>query len=424
MSTPLGLTSPATLADQSVDTALVQKRWNDSKLYMESLQEDPLFNSMGVTNPVKVGSGKNVISMPRDAFFIDCTPKDKKGKAARSVELIFLAALDDDPIEGRTSLVGSEATLEMKFTTAYANDWKMGVTEDTYGIDFRELELAYGVYGQIRPLLGQWLGELRGYYARAALNTNISPNLTSAPISLTAGLNPNWFFPELSVANQPDFSATADTFENNVGAAAASTTYTDNRLTVPTLLKAIRYAQDTKYIMPAMIGNSKMYGLFACPDEFDFLRDPSQTNSWGRYWRDVAATEDLNKVIPGTRMVIAEELAVARDPRYSTMTLSGNASDYTLTFGYLKCGRTTTRATSTGANYFNVNPFLGAGALVKYEPEPPHYENQDDSYKQYEGTGLFGGLGYLTPRWNLDSGDQTDNSMQQESSMMILTGRN
>jgi hypothetical protein len=105
------------------------------------------------------------------------------------------------------------------------------------------------------------------------------------------------------------------------------------------------------------------------------------------------------------------------------MILSGNASDYTLTVGYLKYGRKSTRTALTGTAYFNVNVLCAPGALLMYEPELPHFEEQNDQFDKYKATGLFGSVGFKTPVWDLDSGDKTDASAQQESSMLVLTSR-
>jgi hypothetical protein len=410
-----------------VSTALLQKRWNDNQLYMESLLPDPLFNSADLTKVVDVGPGRNKIAMPESEFFLDVTPKDKKGKAARTVELVFLKSLDMDPIEGNASeLIGSEETLALKSSAFTANDWCGGVTEDTFGIDFRELS-AYGVYSEIRPLLSQWLGELRGYYARYALVHKHSPNLEAAPISTTSGtINPNVYFMGLTESRQPAYDSTTADFISNIGNAHMSANGTGCIYNVPKLLKLIDWARDTKYIEPGKINGNAMYLLLSSTDDFRNLRDPSVDDSWGRYWRDVAATEDLNKVVPGgTKMVIAEELVVVRDPRSPTMAISGTTSNYTLSFGYMKYGRKTTRITTRGTAgtylYYNVNFLLGRGALVKYEPELPHFETQGDNHGKYKSTGLFGAVGYKVPVWDVDS--PTDSTAQQESSAIILTSR-
>lgn len=417
----VGMVNPLSLASQSVDTGLVQKRWQDNMLYMESLQADPMLRNAGLIKPILVGEGKNRI--PKlDSMIIDITPKDKKGKAARSVELIFCKSLDMAPREGNAEgLLGNEDTFQLKYSTAYANDWAGGVVEDTFGIDFRELDV-YGVYKEIRPLLGQWLGEVRGYYLRAAFNTGVSPNLTKAPVSLTAGLSANWYVARTALASQPSYDSTLADQENLVGI-AASAGYAAAYLDVPELLTMVDYFRDTLYIEPVTIDGKQMYWGYLSSDQMKRLRDPSVSNSWGTYYQAVAATEDIKKVLPSADIVIGDELVLTRDPRYSTLTLTGDSSNYTLTFGYLKYGRVSTRATARSANNFDVNVFGGKGAMACYEPEAPHYENQGDEYNKFKGTGLFGAVGYNKIKWDYDSADQTDSTAQQEGYVNVLTGR-
>lgn len=417
----LGLTKPNNLNAQKVDTGLLQKRWNDNQLYMESLQGDPIIGNPDLVKVIEVGSGKNKVPFA-DSLILDITPKDKKGKGARNVELVFLKSLTMAPIEGNgSSLIGNEATLQLKYTNNYANDWAAGVVEDVYGIDFREIA-NYGIYSEIRPLLAQWLNEVRGMYARQAYITRISQNLTTAPISMTASLNPNWYFPALSAASQPAYDATLNNLEQNIGV-AATTIGASALLNVPELLTLIDYAREVKYIEPMTIAGKPMYVLFACTDQVRRLRDPSVANSWGAYYNVVTATEDVKKVVPNAEITIGDELLVVRDPRYATMTKSGTASDWNLSFGYLKYGRTSTRTSLRNTSNFDVNIFAGRGSLCVYEPEAPHYENQPDEYGKYKGTGLFGAVGYQTPIWDLDAAQQSSATAQQESSMIIPTSR-
>jgi hypothetical protein len=417
----VGLVLPNSLSDQNVDGGLLQKRWNDNKLYLESLQPDPLFSSTDLTHVVQVGSGKNIIGMA-DSVFLDLTPKDKKGKGARSITLAFMKAFNNDPIEGNgTELLGSEENVELKFFTQYANDWAVGISEETFGIDFREMS-PYGVYQQIRGGLGRWLGELRGYYARTALVTTMSANLTSAPVSLTSALNPVSYVAARGLGNQPIYYSTLASYQDAVGDQLELANATA-LMTVPELLKMTDYAWATKYIEPVTIDGRQMY-IYLCPvEQYRRLNDPSVSNSWRSSMESVVRSSAVEKAVPGAKMIIDDKLIIVRDPRCPTCVKSGTASNYTLTFGYMKMGRNDTRSTGVTANDFDVGFLLGRGSLAKYEPELPHYEDQYDVYTKYKGNGLFGGVGYMTPIWDLDSADQTDSSAQQESSMLVFTSR-
>jgi hypothetical protein len=411
----------ATLGDMYVDSALLQKQWKNDKLYMESVQGDAILGNMDLVKPLEAVSGSVVGKT--GAMITSITPKDKKGKAARSIELVFLKALDMSVVQGRTTLLGAEDSFLLKKSTIFANDWKGGVAEETYGIDFRELDI-YGVNDQDKTLLGQWLAEIRGMYLRQAFMTKISANITVAPVSETAGLTANWYFPGLTSAQQPAYDSTTADLENNIGIAADKVaTEQDNVLTIPKLLKMIDYARETLYINQFDIAGKKMNILYLSTDDIRYLRDPSVTNSWGANWLNVGALQDVRKIVPAADIVIGDELIVVHDPRYVTCRISGAASDYNLAFGYMKQGRVSTRATAKTTGYYNVGIFAGPDCMACYEPEAPHYENQEDEYGKNKNLGLFGSLGYNAIIWDRDSGDATDATAQQEGFMNVLTSR-
>lgn len=423
MATPgLGMTSPKSLSGMNASNALLQKRWQDNQLYKESVLGDPIIGNSDLISPLEVGEGVNRVPK-MDSMIIELVPKGKKERAARLVELVFLKALSMAPREGNgEALLQNEATLQLKRTNAYANDWKGGVTSETFGIDFRELD-AYDVYKEVRPLLGQWLSEVRGLYLRQALMTGISQNLTKAPVSLTAGITANWYFPGLSFAQQPAYDATTQNLVNNVGVAANTIYGSNNHLTVPELLKLIDYMRDTLYIEPITVAGKPMYIGYLSTDEMRRMRDPSVTGSWGTYWNSVGAVSDVKKIVPAAEVTIGDELILARDPRYVTMTRTGTASAYNLTFGYMKYGRVSTRQTNRQDGCYDVNTFFGKGALASYEPELPHYENQKDAYSQFNADGLFGAVGYKAIKWDLDDASATSSSAQQEGFVNVVTSR-
>jgi hypothetical protein len=65
---------------------------------------------------------------------------------------------------------------------------------------------------------------------------------------------------------------------------------------------------------------------------------------------------------------------------------------------------------------------VGEAALVKFNPEPAHYEDQDENYKRYDNVGFFGACGYMIPVWqNDDTSSETLADRIQEGSMLVLT---
>lgn len=415
MSTALGMTSPQTIDGMSVD-ALLQQVWNN-KAYLESVKPDPIFNNRDLIHPISVVDRQPVPAT--EQLFLNVTPKNT---GARNVTLAFIAAFDMDPVEGNSQFIGSETDFEMKWTKCYANDWAGGVTLQNFGIDARELK-NYGLNQEARRLLYQWRSEILGYYAREALVQRISHNLTVSPVSLTQTYNKNWWVPSLSDADQPEYDETAASHATNIGMALNSAAMSAV-LTPSYLLQLIDYLENS-YIMPVRIGGKLYWVMLTAPREIRRLRDPSVSASFGAYFKDAAAITDVNKVIPTAELIVADNLILVRDPRVPTSSISGTGSAYTISFGYDKAGRSSTKTSGiseAGAvTYHYLNIVMGGGALMWYEPEKEHNEKQPDEYSQYEGNALFGAIGYQTPVWNIDSDAASSSTAQQESSFIVPT---
>lgn len=415
MTTALGLTSPQTIDGMNVD-ALLQQVWNN-KAYLESVMPDPIFNNQDLIEPISVVDRQAVPAI--NQLFVNVTPKNT---GARNITLAFISAFDMAPREGNVSLVGYETDFEMKWTKCYANDWAGGVTLQNFGIDARELR-NYGLNQESKKLLYQWRQEILGYYARQALCQRYSNNLTATPVSLTLGLNKNVWVPSLADSAQPAYDPTTASFATNIGTALAAAGM--NAVLTPSYLLQFIDTLEGSYIKPIMIGGKPYWVMTVAPREIRRLRDPAVTGSFGAYFVQAANLTDVNKIIPTSEIVVADNLILVRDPRTPTITLGGSASAYTLTFGYEKAGRATTRTSGVSeagsANYFYANILMGAGALMWYEPEKVHEEKQPDEYSQYEAEALFGAIGYQTPVWNIDDDTADSTTAQQESSYIVPT---
>ena len=413
MSTNLGMTSPKTITTATV-TQLLQTYY-ENEAYMESVQSDPIFQNRDLIKSISVSNEEAIQAM--DQFFIDVTPKNT---GARNITLAFVKALNMSPVEGNSSFIGNEGTIDMKWTKCYANDWAGGLTLQKFGIDFRELD-NYKINPKAKRMLYQWRTEILGYYAREALVQRYSHNLTASPVSLSQSYNKNWWLPSLADSAQPTFSATAASHATSIGT-AMNAAGMNAVLTPSYLMQLIDYLIE-RYLMPVRIGGKEMYGMLIAPRENRRLRDPAVSGSFGAYFKDAASIQDVNKVIPSASLVVNEKLILIPDPRISTTTLSGTGSAYTLTFGYDKAGRVTTKtsgvSTAGATNYWYNNIVLGAGAQMIYKPEDTHLEKQPDEYNQFEGNALFQAIGYQTPVWNVDA--ESTAGAQQESSYIVPT---
>ena len=413
----VGIVKPVNLADQGVSEGLLRTAWS-TEVQFESVVEELLFNAPTLTGQIGVGEKKMV---PQN-MFLNVTPNDTNGKAARKVVLTFTRALDDTGRFGNAeTLLGNEETIRLKYASFYANDWAHAVSGESYGIDFRELS-ATQIFSIVKPLLAQWYGELNGYFAREAVCQSRDTRLTKAPVSLAQPINPNVYFPALGyTSSQPTYDSTASDWEDNVGDAATSVTAANNHLNVGEILDLSDWAV-SKYLRPIKHNGLDLYVLNMCADEYTRFHKPATTDSWASYWKDAAAITDLNKVVPGASVVIGDSVVVCRDRRAPTVVFSGNSTNWVTTWGYMKPGRNDGRTTTrTDKTHCNVNMLFGTNALGKYEPERPHYEEQKDEYGKYYGVSFTGGFGWQIVYWDVDT--PTDSTIQQEGSAIILTQR-
>lgn len=413
----VGMTQANSLDGIGVDTGLLRQMWQ-TRIHVESLLPEPFFNNENLIQTVDLGGKKPV--MP-GSLFLDISLNADKG--VRKVTIPFLRSIADDAVEGNGSdYLGEETNLRMKYATFYANDYGRPVASQEYGIDFREIE-AYKVYEMISPLLWQWLGEYRGFCMRHAICENISHNLTTAPTSLTAGMNANIWFPALTETQQPAFVTSATEYTEAVGDACteAGGQYNNNQLNVAAILDVLDYFQ-RKYLKPVEVAGKKVYFLTISPKQALRLKKPSVTDSLAKYWNDSGADiQGIKELIPDVEGMV-DNVVLVKDMRAPTLLKGGSNSSWTETFGYVRMGRTDGRTATTGASAFDVNLFLGENSGAKMETEMPHFEQQYDNYDKFRGDLLAGACSYQTVRFDIDTASDSD-KMQQESCGLVLTNR-
>lgn len=399
---------------------LLRQYWSN-ETYMESLKVDVLMNIPYLTNPVDPGKDRNDFSLKEGYVFHDITPPGKD-MYARSVRLQLTKSLSGAATEGTVgTLLGAEEDIQVKQFSVFANDWAHAVTTQTYGINYRE-NAPTKVYELAKPELAQWLGEYLGWNARMALLERISNNLTVAPISLTTAWNQNWYVAGLAAGSQPVYSEVDATHEDNILAALDAVTPSASHLTVSEILQIEEVAHD-KFIKPIYFEGKELYFLYVAAEEYKRLRDSAVTGSFGEYWQQAAAlpASSLDKVIPSDKFVMGDGIVVCRDRRAAALGTSPDPTPTTLNSYYNKQGRNDERVGIADALKWNVNMLLGQHALVKFNPEKPHYEEQYDEYKKFKGIGYAGACSYMLPAFDLDT--KTATSVQQEGSMVVSTER-
>ena len=388
-----------------------------NETYKESLLIDVLMNIPYLTDPVDPGNDRNSFSLKSGKIFHDITPAGREAYA-RKVILQLTKSLNGAAREGNAQvLLGNEEDIKVKQFSAFANDWAHAVITQSYGIDYRE-NAPTKIYEEAKPLLAQWLGEYMGWNARMALVERISNNLTVAPISLTTNWNQNWYV--ASATTQPAYSATPATYKNNILTVMDAVTQSAAHLDIGMILDIEEEARN-RYIKPIKFEGHDLYFFYVAPEEYKRLRDPAITASVGNYWVEAAAlgSGELDKIVPGDKFVVGG-VVVCRDNRNAGIGSDTPAST-TLNAYYLKQGRNDERTTIPDAKQWNANILLGESALVKFQPEKPHYEKQDDEYDKFGGVGYIGACSYQIPAFDLDT--PTDSSAQQEGSMIVVTTR-
>jgi hypothetical protein len=439
--TGLGIPKPNNLSAQSA-TALLRSTWS-AEFQLEALQSDVLIGNPAFRGVKTIDAGAREFDFMPKSCITDLTPAGKD-KGSRYVIAKLLKTLQGSGKQGnaQSQMTGAEA-LRLKFSKFSANDWSHAVAGESYGIDFRELD-GPALYKYVKQLLPVWLGETYGLSARQAICENRSSNLTVSPLSLSQGINQNVFFPALTFSNQPyqdtqaanlPVAGTAATAADaalytsggdleNIGNAAETlgdTTTSANHFTVAKMIAFLEYLQQ-KYIMTTEVAGKQVYPIFMHPEEYDHMLDPSVTGSWGAAILTGSRIEDLTQLIPGEIALIHGCGLCIKDRRAPTFSLSGSNSSWNGQFGYMRQGRNDTRCTTRVANKdFNVNYVLSPGAVVKLEPELPHFEEQDDEFLKYNNIGYFGAFSHQTCVWDLDTATST--SSQQETSLLALTSR-
>ena len=155
----------------------------------------------------------------------------------------------------------------------------------------------------------------------------------------------------------------------------------------------------------------EFYFILVCDEEYTRLRKPSVTNTVADYWLEIGAlgSGKLGDIIPSAKFVIGNGIVVCRDVRSAALGV-GAAS---IASYYLKMGRNDGRIGIADTRKFNINMLLGQQALVKFQPEKPHFENQYDEYGKFSGAGYFGACSWMIPVWDLDVPDIMDATAHQ-----------
>jgi len=340
-----------------------------------------------------------------------------RGEAKRTITMV--KALSGAGVAGRTSQMGNEEEQTQKSLTVQANSYSNAVDLETYGIDAWEMSF-YDIAKIVQPQLSRWHKETEGKHIREALCERYSSNLEVAPASLTPSLHPNIFIVDSDTNDgtggvYPTYSATAGTYNTNVGTAIEAITWgATNRLTQKTLNDLIAWITVTKEIEPLNIGGKDRYILTVPSRQKRFLMDPTVTTSFGGTMLQADVRGAGNRTI-AYEMREYGCLLLVEDPRSPIAS-----SSTTVTITYKGAGSTDGRSLTGASDVCDVGFVLGKGALFSFDAEPLHFEEEIQDYGKNKGIGAFRTCGEI--RADFDDVTPGATTIHNKSSAMVLFG--
>lgn len=329
----------------------------------------------------------------------------------------------------------NEEDIQTKWFRMEYTDLSHATTNQQYGIYARD-KAPYKVFEYRVEGLAKYFKQYFGKMRRQALLELQSENLEDAPHFNTAGFSPNWFVPNRTFAQQPDYTSNAaDWVDRIVATMHAAGTTPAACVSLNFLTKLEEWARTEVFIVPIDFGDgSDGYILTLPTPQISWLLNVVQDGSAAAIWRDAATFG--KEVLSAFPNMVGQfrGLRIVADSRSPTLTLGGSASqgninynytsdsgvDYTLTAQYRGMGRaddgsSDPRDKSAAAR--QVGFLIGQAALVEWMPESFHWEWEYEQYDKYFGSGIFCSVGVKQPVFNTTGGDDT--TVQQDSSIVI-----
>ena len=405
----------AVATPSQINANLIRQYW-DTKLYNESLQRD-VFSSLRT-----IFDHTSNIDIPGNSLTMEFNAEANNGY--RTITLGFSNALQNTPREGDLqNQIGFEETLREKSMDAYYNEFSHAVAVWNYGIHYSSGTKPYGENMDFATKkLGAFMEELAGLYYRQALLQRYSRNLTRSPVSVTQAWNNNWYVKNVSDANQPVYSTTLQTHTDNIANALIAAGTGANANLDARYLTALHHRATTQRWEPLDLPGGKGFVLtIPSAQKFHILDlDRSDSTASGYFVPTHRWSDSERYMFPeGAALGKWLNIYLVEDERAPTLSISGSASPFTLTPGYVEPGNNDGRDTSSGAR--DVGFFLGKAPLVDLYPVKLHHKYDDYNYKKWEGKGAFGERG-VQLRW-YDAATPTAATVEQRYSCVCAWAR-
>jgi hypothetical protein len=376
----------------------VLKAW-DTKLRNEARVNDIFGFAPEDGGIVRTGAK----TLPDNSFIAKKVAED--GKSTITMSLIRDLTGSGQTGSGAKALVGKSEQMLTKQFVAHADELAHAVPHEAFGKAAFERK-PYDFYTAAVQGLGLWNRKQRGVRIRQSLSEGKDLILTGSTNQngLTSAANyphSNIFVMGVAAASQPAFSATIGTYAGNVYAAAAA-------IADPTLDRLDVLSEYLSVVRPVkgvrMNGSKEMWIVTVPTRAMTILRGILRTL--------IAQTDNI-KALGVTGAIEYGNLILVEDTRAPRVTI---VDDTSFTHSYY--GVTDARA-ATGAGVSDVGYVLGAGAVLEYELEKLHFQNEIQQFDRVKEIGTFVTCGFNRMDWDDDLGTIAD-ARKNYSSAQIL----
>lgn len=368
-------------------------------------------------------------SLPNSIYLKLQSEADK----GRTCKVAMIKDLSGAPTIGAQ---GDQRTNEEDLTTKWFRmeytDLSHATTNQAYGVYARD-KAPYKVFEYRVEGLAKYFKQYFGKMRRQALLEIQSENLEEAPHFNPAGLSPNWFVPNRSFSQQPNYVSNVNDWTDIVAATLhAAGTGVNACASLNYFIKLEEWARTEAFIVPIEFEDGGDGYVVTLPTpQVSWLLHLIQNGNVGSLWRDAAnMSKDVTKNYPN---MIGQfrGLRFVADQRYPTITMGGSASnstsytsdsgeDYTITCQYRGMGRADDGSSDPRdktATARQVGYLLGQAALCEWMPENFHWEWEYEQYDKYFGSGIFCSVGIKQVIFDETDGDST--TLQQDGSIVL-----
>jgi hypothetical protein len=360
--------------------------------------------------------------------------------AGRTCKVPMIKELSQAPTIGAN---GDQRLNEEEFQTKYFRmeytDLSHATTNQAYGLYARD-KAPYKIFEYRAEGLAKYFKQYFGKMRRQALLELQSENLEDAPHFNAAGYSPNWFIPNRSFAQQPNFCRNKSDWTDRITATLhAAGTGVNACASLNFFVQLERWARDEAMITPIEFEDGGDGYIVTLPTpQVAWLKHVIQNGNPGAMWQAAGNfSGDVVSKYPGFFAQFGGLRFVA-DQRYATLTLGGSASqgvagynytsdsgiDYSLTAQYRGMGNADDGSSDPRdktASARQIGFLIGKAALCEWMPENFHWEWEYEMYDKYFGSGIFCSVGIKQPIFDSTAGvsGDDDGTIQQNGSIVI-----